>query len=108
MSQSLTRVVDILSNILHSGSWVCLVFGVARDEPAGLQSFRVGVDGLVRDVADSHVNALKTSMIIIRKTKRSITIWTYIIHRIMNLHTIVVDKDARGLKDATCHKRCNK
>ena len=26
MPQSLTRVVDILSYLLHSGSWVCLVF----------------------------------------------------------------------------------
>ena len=25
MPQSLTRVVDILSYLLHSGSWVCLV-----------------------------------------------------------------------------------
>ena len=26
MPQSLTRVVDILSYLLHSGSWVCLVY----------------------------------------------------------------------------------
>ena len=56
MPQSLTKVVDILSYLLHSGSWVCLVFCACKCWPPAVPLPGAFLDHFVLRTEDpSHI-----------------------------------------------------